>query len=68
MLNALNFIASQPKTIAPAIKITIEIRVLKACKSSTSDTNITLQRRDSFVGETVTGCARLLPLLHEFLA
>jgi hypothetical protein len=44
----------QPKMTAPTIRITMEISVLNASKSSTSDTTITLQQLDSLVGDTIT--------------
>src|SRR6266513_4023535 len=55
-LNWVKADGSQPKTIAPATRMPMEIYVFNACKSSTDDTRISLQRRDYFVAETVTEC------------
>jgi hypothetical protein len=69
MLNAVNFVGSQPKKIAPVTRITIAMSVLNTHKDSTGDTRITLQRRDSFVGETITRRAIItIPAFHEYLA
>jgi hypothetical protein len=56
-LNWLKSDGSQPKTTAPMIRITMEISVLNTCKSSIGDTRVSLQQRDYFVEETITGFA-----------
>jgi hypothetical protein len=54
MLKATNFVGSQPKKIAPEIRITMEIIVLNNSKDSTGDTSVTRHRRYSFVAEIIT--------------
>ena len=54
MLKTVNFEGSQPKTIAPEIRITMAMHVLNIDNDSTSNTTVTLQQRDSSVGETMT--------------
>ena len=66
-LNRANFEASQPKTIAPEIRVMIDMSVLNASKCSISGTENTLQRRDSLVGETITTCYTA-SAFNEFLA
>jgi len=56
MLNRVKLSGLQPKTIAPATRITTEISVLNVSKDSTEDTRVTLPARDSSVAETVTSC------------
>jgi len=49
-----NFAASQPNTIAPEIRITMEITVLNIPKDSTVETTVTRRRRYSSVAGNVT--------------
>jgi hypothetical protein len=56
MLNTVNFDGSQPKTMAPALRITMAMSVLNTRKDSITGTAVTRQRHDSFVAETITGC------------
>ena len=54
MLNRVKSSGLQPKTIAPATRITMEIKVFNTRKDSTTGTMVTLPRRYSSVEETIT--------------
>ena len=54
MLNAVNFVASEPNTIAPETRTAMEIKVFNTRKDSTTGTIVTLPRRYSSVEETIT--------------
>ena len=54
MLNRVKSSGLQPKTIAPATRITMELKVFNTRKDSTTGTMVTLPRRYSSVEETIT--------------
>ena len=54
MLNRVKSSGLQPKTIAPATRITMELKVFNTRKDSTTSTMVTLPRRYSSVEETIT--------------
>jgi len=54
MLNAVNFVGSEPNTIAPETRTAMEIKVFNTRKDSTTGTMVTLPRRYSSVEETIT--------------
>ena len=47
MLNTVNFVGSQPNTIAPATRMTMARHVLNAITDSNPGAKVTRQRRDS---------------------
>ena len=60
-LNRANFEASQPKTIAPEIRMMMAMTVLNMFKDSTSGTRVTRPDRYCFVAETVTRLREMEP-------